>query len=335
MGVIPPTVNIISTIRTPEKHGQLVLSPSLLQGTFDSHAVDCPFLFRHDGLFRMTYVGWDGTGYQTGMASSDNLLDWQKDGLIIARDPPTPFYSNKLASTSILLDNDFLGPCKLMLVSARFAGTYHAYPRAGYEAGPGVIGLCFSHDLKSWEIHDPVLSPDPHYAWEAGGLYKSWLMEWKGTYYLFYNAKNKGDWPWVEQTGLATSTDLRKWERFQGNPVLRLGRTGDFDDVFASDPCVLHHMGVWIMFYFGNSSDGHARDSAAFSDDLLAWRKSGEVLVDVGPEGGIDSRYAHKPGIIAHAGKLYHFYCAVTPATETVIGGITLKESRGIALATN
>jgi len=63
-------------LRTPKKHGRLVLAPSYRQGAFDSHAVDCPLPFRHAGHFRMTYIGWDGTGYQTGLASSDDLLTW-------------------------------------------------------------------------------------------------------------------------------------------------------------------------------------------------------------------------------------------------------------------
>lgn len=31
----------------------------------------------------------------------------------------------------------------------------------------------------------------------------------------------------------------------------------------------------------------------------------------VRPQGCYDSQYAHKPGLIAHEGRLHHFYCAV------------------------
>ena len=151
------------------------------------------------------------------------------------------------------------------------------------------------------------------YAWEAGGLYKSWLMEHEGTYYLFYNAKNKQPDGRIEQTGVATSRDLVHWKRSPLNPILPNGEPGQFDDTFASDPAVFRHGHRWVMFYFGNCSDGHARDSVAFSNDLLHWEKSGEVLIDVGPVGSIDSRHAHKPGLIAWDGRLLHFYCAVSP----------------------
>ncbi len=322
-------------IRTPRKHSQLVLAPSFKKGAFDSHAVDCPFPFRHGGRFWMTYVGWDGTGYQTGLAGSDDLLTWKKEGLVLGRGPQGSVTQYNAALTCILRDHALLGPSTLRRVDGRFVGTYHAYPQPGYETGPAVIGLCFSDDLHSWEVGPPVLEPDPACEWESGGLYKSWLLESAGTYYLFYNAKNRDAWPWLEQTGFATSSDLLHWERSPENPVLRIGESAAFDDLFASDPVVLRHEDIWIMFYYGNSSDGHARDGAAFSEDLCHWRKSDEILIDVGPPGSIDSRYAHKPGILSRGGTLYHFYCAVAPTTAPQLGEIEHDEVRGIALATS
>jgi hypothetical protein len=60
------------------------------------------------------------------------------------------------------------------------------------------------------------------------------------------------------------------------------------------------------------------------------------VLVDVGPQGSIDSRHAHKPGIIAKDGALYHFYCAVRPVTTgEPLGEVETHEVRGIALASS
>jgi len=328
-------MNSMEMIRTPKKHDRLVLTPSYKKGAFDSHAVDSPFLFFHDGRFWMTYEGWDGTGYQTGLASSDDLLNWHKERLLLGRGPKGSVTEFNAALTCILRDNELFGPGTLKRVNGRFVGTYHAYPQPGYESGPAVIGLCYSDDLRSWEVCPPVLSPDPSCAWEAGGLYKSWLLESDGVYYLFYNAKNKTDWPWVEQTGFAFSSDLVHWDRFRGNPILRIGAKGAFDDTFASDPCVLRHAGVWLMFYFGLCSDGHARDGVAFSDDLRAWRKGEDVLINVGPEGSIDSRHAHKPGMISRGKTLYHFYCAVAPAKDKRLGEIEHNEVRGIAVATN
>lgn len=181
----------IDAIRTPNKYGQLLIAPSYKKGAFDSHAVDGPFPFFHDGTFWMTYIGWDGVGYQTGLASSRDLLNWRKEGLLLGRGPAGSVTEHNAAMTCILRDNDLFGPGTLKQAHGRFLGTYHAYPEPGYEAGPAVIGLCFSDDLRSWEVGPPILAPDPSCEWEAGGLYKSWLVEWEGVYYIFYNAKDR------------------------------------------------------------------------------------------------------------------------------------------------
>ena len=52
----------------------------------------------------------------------------------------------------------------------RFLGVYHAYPNAGYESGPAVIGLCWSTDLRNWEVEPPCLTPAEGAEWERGGL---------------------------------------------------------------------------------------------------------------------------------------------------------------------
>src|ERR1700689_3421602 len=80
----------ISPYATPYKFGELVLEASLNVGEFDFRSVDCPFVFHQDGRFWMTYVGFDGTCYQTGLASSANLVDWAKEGCILRRDPSSP-----------------------------------------------------------------------------------------------------------------------------------------------------------------------------------------------------------------------------------------------------
>lgn len=326
---------LLVRVRTPQKHPELVLAPSYEPGAYDALAIDCPFAFFHEGRYHLVHIGFDGIGYRTGLATSDDLIHWKKEGLILDRGPAGSVTEFNAALTWIVRDNDLYGPGTLKKVQGRYLGTYHAYPKPGYETGAAVIGLCWSDDLRHWLLDPPCLraSDEGAGAWERGGLYKSCLVEHDGTFYLFYNAKTSGE-PWKEQTGMAISADLKTWKRFEGNPVVPVGPKGAFDDIFCSDPGVVRVDGAWAMFFYTLGSDGIARDSVAFSDDLRHWRKSGEILIDVGPAGSIDSRYAHKPSVIVKDGKLHHFYCAVSPMPERQVGAHKTRESRGIGLAT-
>ena len=315
-------------LKTPHKHPRLVVRASGTPGAFDEKSVDCPFVFSAGGRFYMTYIGFDGTGYQTGLASSSNLLDWKSEGVVLKRDPGSELTRYNIALTWIIRENSVFSPGRLKKVRGRYLGTYHAYPRPGYEEGPAVIGLCWSRDLRHWEIEPPCLRAQDGATWEQGGLYKSCLFEHAETYYLFYNAKNRNK-RWKEQTGFATSKDLKSWQRFEGNPVIPNGGPGSVDEIFASDPCVLGYRGQWAIFYYSLDAKGVARDLLALSPDLRAVRKCYGVLIDVGSKGSIDSTYAHKPSIIYHRGILYHFYCAVSKEFGRGIGLATSKPFAG------
>jgi predicted GH43/DUF377 family glycosyl hydrolase len=312
---------------TPHKYGKLVLAASSEKDAFDSRSVDCPFVFSHDGRFYMTYIGFDGTGYQTGLASSKDLVEWKKLGCILRRDPASPITRFNIAMNWVLRENDLRSPGKVRKVRNRFLGVFHAYPNAGYESGPAVIGLCLSDDLMHWETGDIVLRPEDGAEWERGGLYKPCLLEDGGTFYLFYNAKNT-EKRWREQTGVATSKDLKTWTRYQGNPIIANGGPGSWDERFASDPAVFRDGKTWVFYYYSLDAKGKARDLLALGKDAFHAKKVDRILIDVGPPGSVDSTYAHKPSVIYHDGALYHFYCAVSGRSPNEVRGISVARSR-------
>jgi predicted GH43/DUF377 family glycosyl hydrolase len=316
-----------SSYETPYKLGKLLLGPSGASDAFDIRSVDCPFLFRHDGRFYMTYVGWDGVGYQTGLASSADLVNWKRLGCILKRDPSSEVTRYNVAMNWIVRQNGLRQPGELLRVGGAFLGVYHAYPNSGYEAGPAVIGLCWSRDLLHWAPDPPCLRPTDGAAWERGGLYKPCLLKVGDTFHLFYNAKTDAPKGWREQTGVATSRDLKHWTRYEGNPIIPNGPAGSWDERFASDPCVLNDSGKWVFFYYGLDAKGKARDLVA-TGDLFQPRKIDEILIDVGPQGSVDETYAHKPGIIWHDGALYHFYCAVSGKWPNEVRGISVARSK-------
>lgn len=320
-------------VRTPHKAGRLLVGPSGAPGRFDGLFVDCPFVCSDGGEYLMTYVGFDGTGYQTALSRSPDLETWSPGEVVFPRDPDHPYRRYNAALTSIVRDNRLASDGQVTWIDGRAVGTYHAYPEPGMEAGAAIIGFCVSDDLRAWRDTGSVLRPQDGGEWERGGLYKSWLMRHDGRYYCFYNAKNRTYDGWREQIGYAVSPDLEHWERPRRTPVVPNGGPGSFDERFASDPCVLRDGDWWVMFYFGLSFDGHAREGYAVSRDLRTWEKSEEILVDVGPPGSADDTYAHKPAVVTREGRLHHFYTAVRRVEPYQVGGHTMVEERGISVA--
>lgn len=310
----------IEHLLTPFKLGRPVLTGSGAEGSFDRNAVDCPTPFWHNGRYYMLFVGFDGIGYQTGLAVSDDLIKWDKLGVILKRDPGRGWDRVGMAGTGILAENDLFGRRKLKKAFGKYWMVYHSYPRTGYEAGAAEIGLAWTEDesLLDWHLlRDPILSWRDGAEWEHGGLYKGWLLEHDGLFYLFYNAKtDETDHGWTEQTGFAVSGDLMRWERSPLNPVLPVS-PGAWDSVFASDPAVFYDSRgkQWVMYYYGLGNLS-ACEGLAVGDSLEKWTKFPIPILTIGTRRSIDQIHAHKPGILYDGVHLYHFYCACRPATE-------------------
>jgi predicted GH43/DUF377 family glycosyl hydrolase len=323
----------IAPFRTPYKYGNLVLAAADDASAFDSKSVDDPFVFLHDGVFHMLYIGFDGTGYQTGLAKSNDLVNWERVACVAHRDPNSQYTRFNIALSCILHEHGLMSKGGLKKVHGRYLGAWNAYPNAGYEAGAAVIGLAWSSDLLHWELTDPILFPADDAPWEHGGLYRPNLIEQDGVFYLYYNAKtdvlpkSEGG-GWREQSGVATSRDLKQWTRYKGNPILPNGGPNSWDARFASNPFVVRNRNIWGMYYFGLDRRGVARELLALSRDPYHFEKVNEIMIDRGAPGTVDEDYAHKPCVIFHNGALYHFYCAVSGKWPHDVRGITVARSK-------
>ena len=308
---------LLKTYATPYKYGKAVLEGSGIKGAFDELAVDGPFLFRHQGKFFMLYIGFDGTGYQSALATSQDLLNWEHYGKVLKPSSEKGKWDSlNVACPCILRDVNMYGSYELQKYQGKYWMIYHSYPGEGYETGPAEMGLAWTEDenLLDWHrLEDPVYSWREGADWEKAGLYKACFFQHEDLFYMFYNAKNEES-HWVEQTGVATSKDLLHWERYEGNPVLRV-KPDTWKSKFVSDPNIVKDGDNWLMFFFGFDYK-HAQDGIACSKDLFHWEVAEEPLLRYGAEGEIDSTHAHKASIITVGKRLYHFYCACRPWKE-------------------
>ncbi len=174
-------------------------------------------------------------------------------------------------------------------------------------------------------------------------IYQPWLLEHDSLYYNFYNAKEMPQW--VEQIGLASSSNLKVWRRHNNNPVVPVRKTYDctkndvsYNSQFASDAKVFwdsgenENDGHWVMFFFGISARAHwmAHIMVSFSKDLTHWVTDPVPLYFAGGNpSGLDKQHAHKISIVWNPqnGTWYMFYCAVGDAGRG-IGLITSQPLR-------
>jgi predicted GH43/DUF377 family glycosyl hydrolase len=277
---------------------------------------DCPTVFQlpGDAKWYMSFIGYDGVGYQSFIAESDDLVHWNNPKLALGFGPKDAFdYGGRVLGAYLYESYDVKAPRVLKKHDGRYWSLYGAYPRqGGYELRPGYEGVACSDDGKTWRRAKETYTLSIYDAdcreWEKDCIYQPWLVELEGKFYDFYNAANGGK----EETGLAFSTNLLDWKRFEENPVVRNTPDG-YDAQFSSDPKVYRDGDHWTMIYFGVGRGG-AHIMAAFSRDLLHWTKNPEPLYKAGGNpSGLDRQYAHKTSLVHNPANetFYMHYCAV------------------------
>ena len=326
---------IYAEVKTPYKYG-MVITPA-----DSTKKVDCPSVFRKGNNWYMTYIVFDGRGYETWLAKSKNLLDWKTLGKILSFGDTTnadaaEWDANQRAGYIALQDTKWGGSYQLEKYNKKYWLSFIGGKEKGYETGKLSIGVASTdknitkpHEWKS--LGDPVLSMsdiDVRW-WENKKLFKSTIIWDKSKtlgkpFVMYYNANgdtsnNTPKWRWFERIGMAVSDDMVNWQRYQTDPVVhhKIGITGDG---------VIQKIGdVWVMFYFGAFWEGRkdAFNRFACSYDLVNWTDwNGDDLIKSSEP--YDAKYAHKPFVVKRKGVVYHFYCAVDN-----------KDIRGIAVATS
>jgi predicted GH43/DUF377 family glycosyl hydrolase len=302
---------IFDEIKTPIKYGVVIPQPD------SGRMVDSPTVFRKDNQWFMTYIIFDGKGYETWLAKSDNLLQWTSLGKIMSFTENT-WDATQKAGYIALIDTEWGGSYEPERFNGKYWLSYLGGSEKGYEAGRLGIGIATSNDLTKPKEVDraakPVLSAiDKDARWyDDKTIYKSLIIrdKYKKTGYpfvMYYNAKGektdaKGNG--FESIALAVSNDMNHWQRHGQKPLITRN-TG-----ICGDAQITRIGNVYVMFYFGAFWKPGAFERFACSYDLTNWTVwNGEDLI--APTGAYDKTYAHKPWVIKWNGVVYHFYNAV------------------------
>ena len=295
---------IYEQVKTPHKYG-VVLKDE--QGG----KVDCPSVYRFGDKWYMMYIIFDGSGYETVIADSNDLLRWRPLGKILSFRKGT-WDAMQAAGYIALQDHTWAGSYELSKFDEKYWLSYIGGALKGYETDPLAIGIAWTKNPGTpiqWNrLPEPVLSRDQADAREFEKLtqYKSNIIcDRQKTlgypFVMFYNGKSTSGY---ERIGMAVSEDMKYWFRYGDKPVIDNGKG------ISGDPQITRIDDVWVMFYFGAFWKPKAFDTFACSYDLVHWTKwQGPHLVS--PSEPYDHTYAHKPWVIKHKDTVYHFYCAV------------------------
>lgn len=321
--------NIYQEIKTPYKYGLVLLPPD------PSDMMDSPTIFKEGNTWYMTYIIFDGRGYETYIASSKDLLNWETRGKIMSYDE-TRWDRNQVAGYPALIDTEWEGDYRYCSFDRKYWMSYLGGDAAGYEAGVLSVGMANTKKNPSkvheWDrMNAPVLRIQDDEAgwWESTTIYKSSVIRDKdeitgSPFVMYYNAKGEKapDHKSAERIGIAFSDDMVNWKRYEENPVM------DRHEGITGDAYIQKIGDVWVMFYFGAFNWDYPRGAYnhfACSYDLLNWTDwNGPHLIE--PSEEFDSRYAHKSCVVKWNGVVYHFYCAVNGKNQRSIAVATSKD---------
>jgi len=304
-------------------------SPSI-EGQENLKGIDVPTIFQlpGDDTWYMSFIAFNGLGYQSFVTESDDLIHWSNMRLAMSFGVEGEFdYGGCVIGAYLYEDYNIKARRTLKRRQGKFWTLYGCYAKqGGYEIDPGYEGVASSTDGLTWKravdqyilsIHEPEVGE-----WEKDCIYQPWLVEHEGRFYNFYNAKKMPEW--IEQMGLATSDNLTDWNRHSENPVIPV-TPGGYDEKFVADGKVFWDTDHWVMFYFGVGK-GHAHIMAAYSTDLIHWTTDPEPLYKAGDHpGGLDKKHAHKISLVWNPMNetFYLYYCACG------------EQGRGIGLITS
>ncbi|WP_017305840.1 hypothetical protein [Spirulina subsalsa] len=140
----------------------------------------------------------------------------------------------------------------------------------------------------------PAFSPGKPGTWDDLAIWTGSIIQQEQKYYLFYTGRRREDapqwtpheWQRPQHIGLATSEDLRHWERFPHNPILpNPGTTAGLDGVAWRDPYIIQGEDKRYYAFICTRSGSAPLDRGGMivycvSDHLEQWDNSSQILIE-------------------------------------------------------
>jgi predicted GH43/DUF377 family glycosyl hydrolase len=216
-----------------------------LEGEWDDASVfSGPVIF--DGSeYKMWYWGYNGMYYRTGLATSEDGIEWIK------------YEGNPVLDIGDSGKWDDLG---VSASAVLFDESGYKMWYAGWESGSEInrVGYATSSDGITWERYaeNPVLDIGDSGEWDES-IWHGYVILNGNTYEMWYMGSEGS----IFRTGYATSPDGINWTRYENNPILSV-----------SPGSVILDGSLYRMWYFSYSlgNPGYAEDfsNIAHADSL-------------------------------------------------------------------
>jgi hypothetical protein len=139
-----------------------------------------------------------------------------------------------------------------------------------------------------WTFHtaNPVLEPTP-LSFDQYGVQEPVVIKMGSIYKMWYAGRDQSK---LTRVGYATSPDGITWNHPTSGAVLTLGNQGSFDAKGVSPAEVMYDLGIYKMWYIGESAAGDKRSGYASSHDGISWTRlaGGQSIMSPGAPGAWD-----------------------------------------------
>ena len=161
--ISPETMRAIyDEVRTPFKAG-MALAPE------PGEMLDSPVVFRHGDAWFMVFIRFDGKGYETHLAQSDDLRSWKRLGCIFRRGEKGQWDQAQSDAWPALVDTRWDGPNTLNPFNGRYWMMYLGGSSDGYETDPLSTGVAWAEapsDLRRWTRLDCIFRRGEKGQWD-------------------------------------------------------------------------------------------------------------------------------------------------------------------------
>jgi predicted GH43/DUF377 family glycosyl hydrolase len=199
---------------------------------FDSNALFDPFVIKVGNELRLYYDGYNGSIWQTGVATSSDGMNWTKY-------PGNPILTVRPGTWEAMGCNS----AKVFNNGNQFVMLYTGH----VSLTQAEVGLATSLDGYAWERNplNPVLRRGPSGSWDQSSVRGTAAFTGNGKYYLFYDGGA------LTPIGFATSVDGIVWTKYNGNPVFFAGSSGRWDGTRVEIGSMIRQGSLLRFWYSG------------------------------------------------------------------------------------